>query len=972
MRWQIEVLPRDPSHDSLGTVLTRKMRALGAQQLKRVETARLYLLSGALTRADAERLAAELLADPVSEQASVHEWEHYSGEAPGSVAVFKKQGVMDSVEAGVLRGAASLAVQADSARTGMRYKLTGVPLNHLQNVAETGLANLAIETIQVGNDRFPAARTPAKARHARIEVPLIHSDNAALEALSKRGGLSLSLAEMQVIQAHFAEQDREPSEIELESVAQTWSEHCKHKTLCGDIKYSGAGIGSLPENAQIRNLLSSTIKDATTTLDREFCLSVFHDNAGVIAFEGDWALCMKVETHNHPSAIEPYGGAGTGLGGVIRDILGTGQGAKPVANVDVFCVGDLNMDAADVPKGAMHPRRILRGVVEGVRDYGNQMGIPTVSGGVFFDNRYVGNPLVFAGTVGLLPVNRVRKQVSPGDVILVLGGRTGRDGIHGATFSSRELHDASETADAAAVQIGNAITEKKLVDIVLQARDRDLFTSITDCGAGGFSSAVGEMGENCGARVYLERAPLKYEGLSPTEIWISESQERMVLAVPQDRVQALLDLAKSEDVEAFVLGEFTSTERLELYYGHECLGDISMDFLHNALPRVERSAVWTPPAVETLPLPAADDNTDLLLRLLGSPNIASKEWIIRQYDHEVQAGSVLKPLVGTRQQAPSDAAVVAPLLGSTAGFAIGLGMNPCYGDIDPYGMACAAIDEALRNVVAVGADPDHCAILDNFSWGNCAKSDRLGGLVRAAWACRDAAIALGTPFISGKDSLNNEYRVGNKTIVIPPTLLISALARVPDVRKTVSMDFKAADSAIWLVGMTRDELGGSHFLRLHGMRGNTLPSFDGDVARATFATLHMAIQSGVVRACHDLSEGGLAVALAEMVFAGEIGAEVDLDLVPVTVKCEDDRVLLYSESLTRFLVEVPEAHCARFTKLMAGVPHARIGSTRSEPRLTLRRSSSGRTLVAVEAAVMERAFRAPLPRALEGQERAHA
>ncbi len=971
MRWQIEVLPRDPSHDSLGSVLARKLRALGVPKITRVDAARLYLLSGALTRADAERVAQHLLADPVTECASVHEWEHYGGDAPGCVAVFKKHGVTDSAEAGVLRGAASLGVQAESASTGMRYRLEGVPKAKLQAVAESALANLAIENIQVGSDRFPAAKPLAKGRVQRVEVPLIHANDAALEQLSRRGGLSLSLAEMQVIRAHFAAVGREPSEIELESVAQTWSEHCKHKTLCGEIDYRGPGIGTLPGNARISNLLKTTIKDATTVLDRDFCLSVFHDNAGVIAFDGNWALCMKVETHNHPSAIEPYGGAGTGLGGVIRDILGTGQGAKPVANVDVFCVGDPNMAPEDVPKGAMHPRRILRGVVEGVRDYGNQMGIPTVAGGVFFDNRYVGNPLVYAGTVGLLPVNRVRKQVSPGDVIVVLGGRTGRDGIHGATFSSLELHDSSETADAGAVQIGNAITEKKLADIVLQARDLDLFTAITDCGAGGFSSAVGEMGELCGARVYLERAPLKYAGLSPTEIWISESQERMVLAVPQERVAPLLKLAASEDVEAFVLGEFTSTNQLELFYGHECVGSISMDFLHNAVPRVERSATWEPAPTEGLPLPAAADATDVLLRLLSSPNIASKEWIIRQYDHEVQAGSVLKPLVGIRHQAPGDAAVIAPVLGSTVGFAVGLGMNPCYGDIDPYGMACAAIDEALRNVVAVGADPDHCAILDNFSWGNCAKSDRLGGLVRAAWACRDAAVALGTPFISGKDSLNNEYRVGEKTIVIPPSLLISALARVEDVRRVVSMDFKAAGSAIWMVGLTRDEMGGSHFLRLHGQRGDTLPSFDGVVARATFATLHAAIRSGSVRACHDLSEGGLAVAAAEMVFASDIGADIDLDLLPSDKAGHDDRILLFSESLTRFLVEVPEIHCARFDAQLTGVPHARIGTTNTQARLCIRRSSSGRTLVAADAPSMERAFRAPLPKALEGGDASH-
>ncbi len=970
MRWQIEVLPREVEHDSLGAVLTRKLKSLGVRSLKRVETARLFLLDGDIDAAAARRVASQLLADPVTEKAHVSEWESHHGEAMGSVSVFKKTGVMDPTEAGVLRGAASLGVKLVSARTGMRYRLVGVPSAKLEQVAASGLYNAAIETVQTGSDRFPAPKGAGRANTHRIEVPLRVADDKALLALSVRGGLSLTVIEMRAIQAHFVELGREPTEIELESLAQTWSEHCKHKTLTGDIAYTGPAAGSLPENARVRNLLKATIKDATEQLNRDFCLSVFHDNAGVIAFDGDWALCMKVETHNHPSAIEPYGGAGTGLGGVIRDILGTGQGAKPVANIDVFCVGTPGLAPADVPKGAMHPKRILRGVVEGVRDYGNQMGIPTVAGAVCFDDRYVGNPLVYAGTAGLLPKSRVAKQVSPGDHIVVLGGRTGRDGIHGATFSSIELHDESETADAGAVQIGNAITEKKLLDVVLQARDRDLFAAITDCGAGGFSSAVGEMGEQTGARVYLERAPLKYAGLSATEIWISESQERMVLAVPQDRISDLLALARSEDVEAFVLGEFTHSGVLELFHGQELLGSISMDFLHGGVPRLEREATWSPPAAELRPIPELDDGTDTLLRLLASPDICSKEWIIRQYDHEVQAGSVLKPLVGVHLAAPGDGSVVAPIPGNKTAFAIGLGINPSFGDLDPYAMAEAVIDEALRNVVAVGADPDHCAILDNFSWGNCAKPDRLGGLVRASYGCRDAALALKTPFISGKDSLNNEYRVGDKTIVIPPTLLITAIARVPDAGAAVSMDLKAAGNALFVVGRTGTALGGSQFLKLAGMRGDTLPRFDGALARETFLAMHRAMRRGLVKSCHDLSEGGLAVALAEMVFGGGFGADVDIDLLPADSGV-DARQLLFGESLTRFLVEVAPADAANFESMLDGIPCRRVGGTTEEPRLLLRSSRTGRVHVAAEAALLESAFRRTLPEAMDGEESHH-
>jgi phosphoribosylformylglycinamidine synthase len=970
MRWQIEVLPREVEHDSLGSVLTRKLKSLGVRSLKRVETARLYFLEGEMDAAAAEKVATELLADAVTERARVHPWETYAGEAAGSVAVFKKTGVMDTAEAGVLRGAASLGVELSAARTGMRYRLVGVPVAKLEAVAASGLFNAAIETVLAGNDRFPAPKSPHRGSTQRREIPLRDADDKTLLDLSVRGGLSLTTVEMRAIQAHFRELGREPTEIELESLAQTWSEHCKHKTLTGDIAYSGPGKGTLPDNARIRNLLKATIKDATEKLDRDFCLSVFHDNAGVIAFDGDWALCMKVETHNHPSAIEPYGGAGTGLGGVIRDILGTGQGAKPVANVDVFCVGNLDLPAAELPKGTMHPKRILRGIVEGVRDYGNQMGIPTVSGAVCFDDRYVGNPLVYAGTAGLIPRNRVEKHVSPGDHIVVLGGRTGRDGIHGATFSSIELHDESETADAGAVQIGNAITEKKLLDVVLQARDRDLFAAITDCGAGGFSSAVGEMGEHTGARVYLERAPLKYSGLSATEIWISESQERMVLAVPQDRISELLALALSEDVEAFVLGEFTNSGLLELFHGQEHLGAISMEFLHGGVPRLEREAVWAAPAPESESLPSLDDGTDVLLRLLAAPDICSKEWIVRQYDHEVQAGSVLKPLVGVHLAAPGDGSVVAPIPGNKTAFAIGLGINPSYGDIDPYAMAEAVIDEALRNVVAVGADPDHCAILDNFSWGNCAKPDRLGGLVRACYGCRDAAIALHTPFISGKDSLNNEYRAGERTIVIPPTLLITAIARVPDAAGAVSMDLKGANNVLFVVGRTGPALGGSQYLKLAGRRGNELPAWDGSLARATFLALHRAMKRGIVKSCHDMSEGGFAVALAEMVFGGGFGADVDIDLMPAAADV-DARHLLFGESLTRFIVEVSPENAAAFESLMDGIPCRRVGTTTATARLCMRSARSGRVHVAAEAPLLEAAFRRTLPMAMDGEESHH-
>ena len=677
-------------------------------------------------------------------------------------------------------------------------------------------------------------------------VPIRAMDDEALRVLSRKGQLYLSLVEMQTIRAHFQELGRDPTDAELETVAQTWSEHCSHKTLAGRIHYrelaGGIDFQSVEKRGQtdcksilqsgertFQNMLRETIFAATEKIRQElgpddWCVSVFRDNAGIIRFDDQYNVVFKVETHNHPSALEPYGGANTGIGGVIRDPMGTGMGAKPICNTDVFCFAPPDTPLDEIPAGVLHPRRVAKGVVSGVRDYGNRMGIPTVNGAVYFDPRYLGNPLVFCGNLGLIPRDKSFKETRPGDMIVAIGGRTGRDGIHGATFSSAELDSQSETVSGGAVQIGNAITEKMVLDVLLAARDRGLYTAVTDCGAGGFSSAVGEMGEKIGAEVWLDRVPLKYEGLSYTEIWISEAQERMVLSVPPENVDALTALCSSEGVEATVIGRFEPTGRLVLKYHGQEVANLAMAFLHDGRPPVVREAVWEqgagsgggqevgwaesceshqasgedavlstqysvlsthplPAGYPLVPLPAphprSSDFTPALLAILSSLNVCSKEWIIRQYDHEVQGGSVIKPLVGVVNDGPSDAAVLRPVLSSRRGIVVACGMNPCYGDIDPYWMAAAAIDEAVRNCVAVGADPRRIAILDNFCWGNTDRPETLGSLVRAALACYDVATVLGTPFISGKDSLNNEFRPHGaaEPIAIPPSLLIAPWAR---------------------------------------------------------------------------------------------------------------------------------------------------------------------------------------------------
>ncbi len=731
-----------------------------------------------------------------------------------------------------------------------------------------------------------------------ITVPIRDLDDDALAKLSRNGQLYLTLVEMQTIQQYFRQLGRDPTDIELETVAQTWSEHCSHKTLAGRIVYRDAS-----GERRFENMLKETIFAATQQIRRQlgaddWCVSVFKDNAGVVRFDDQYNVVFKVETHNHPSALEPYGGANTGIGGVIRDPLGTGLGAKPVCNTDVFCFAPPETRPEDLPPGVLHPRRVMKGVVSGVRDYGNRMGIPTVNGAVYFDPRYLGNPLVYCGTVGILPCDKSFKEPQAGDWIVAIGGRTGRDGIHGATFSSAELTSESETVSGGAVQIGNAITEKMVLDVLLAARDRGLYHAVTDCGAGGFSSAVGEMGEHIGAEVWLERAPLKYEGLSYTEIWISEAQERMVLSVPDEHWPEFSALCASEGVEATIIGQFVPTGRLELKYDGQPVGELGMEFLHDGRPPVVRTAVYEPPPVQPLtgpPRALAAGRRDRPRRAQLDRHAAEDPRLAERGqqgmgDPAVRSRSPRRAASSSRWSAcrttaPSDAAVLRPVLSSRRGLVIACGMNPRYGDFDTYHMAASAIDEAIRNCVAVGADPRRIAILDNFCWGYTDRPETLGSLVRAALACHDLAVVLQTPFISGKDSLNNEFSYTDadgrkRTIAIPPSLLISALGQVDDVGRCVTMDLKEPGNLIYQVGLTRAELGGSHLSLVEGLTGGQVPTVDAAAAKRTFAAVHAAISAGCVRACHDLSEGGLAVAAAEMAFAGGLGMSLHLDAVP--------------------------------------------------------------------------------------------
>lgn len=917
---RIEVHPTALAGDPVGDRLVREAAALGVVA-SAARTAKVYLIQ---TEADVSELAkahTRLLADPVTEEA-------YPGARPVTpgaafVEVHPLPGVMDPAAATVRDALRDLFGIEAEVHTGRRYEIDGITPEEALTVAGRLLANpvvSAVHTEPFEPDELPSGHSyELKVTH----VPIRELDDGALERLSREAHLFLDLAEMRAIRDEYRLLGREPSDIELETLAQTWSEHCVHKTLKSNIRYTTSvdpeldpidwagrpghtvnGDGSVT----IENLLKSTVAAATHELIAEghadWCISVFEDNAGVIAFDDETAVCVKVETHNHPSALEPYGGAATGIGGCIRDIIGTGLAAKPIASTDVFCVGTPTI--AEVPAGCLHPTRILSEVVAGVRDYGNRMGIPTVNGAVWFDDRYVGNPLVYCGCVGVMPRGEGDSMIfgsaKPGDRIIALGGRTGRDGIHGATFSSAELTDTHADEFSHAVQIGNAIEEKRVLDAILRARDyvagealgtghqalgkrerRPLFNAITDCGAGGFSSAVGEMGEKVGAEVHLERAPLKYDGLSYTEIWISEAQERMVLAVPEENLAALKAICDEEHVELADLGHFGVTgadgeAELVLHYAGTEVGRLPMHFLHEGIPTPVREADWSPRPVAVSTPREQPSVKEALLTLLAHPNIASKHHIIRQYDHEVQGNTVIRPLGGPMQRGPMDAAVIEPVPGSGKGLAIACGLATHVGDPeaggDPYLMALAAIDECVRNLVCVGADPERIAILDNFCWPSCKKPENLASLVRAAEGCYDGAKAYRTPFISGKDSLNNQFTTdGGKTIEIPPTLLISGVGIVEDVSKCVTMDAKRAGNKLVLLGPHDNGLGGSHYQRLYGTPDHPrcdagYPEFNADDGRRFADAVARLVERGIAKSVHDVSDGGALVTIAEMLIAG--------------------------------------------------------------------------------------------------------
>ncbi|MFV2044110.1 MAG: phosphoribosylformylglycinamidine synthase subunit PurL, partial [Anaerolineales bacterium] len=920
-------------------------KQVGLTDLKGLKIRKLYFVEGELSKHDLQRLAGELLSDPVAE---TYRWRSNNGveQERGrarTIEVGLRPGVTDPDAEQIVRSAKLIGIEdVKRAATGQRYVLDSRSLfgpDDLDTLARRLLANPVIQRYALGelDPSFPHA---VQASSQVAVITLRDLDLKQLLELSSARRAALDLAEMQAVQAHYRRKGRDPTDVELETIAQTWSEHCVHKTFRARISIQDT---SMPHT--IDGLMSTYIRAATEAINAPWVRSAFVDNAGIIDFDDEFELSFKVETHNHPSAIEPFGGANTGVGGVIRDILGVS--AKPIAITDVLCFGPQDIELQNLPEGVLHPRRIRSGVVAGIQDYGNKIGIPTVNGAVLYGAGYTANPLVFCGCVGISPKGRHPRRPRPGDRVVVLGGRTGRDGLRGATFSSMEIDAQTEQVAGVSVQIGDPITEKGLVEVVTRARDLGLYHAITDCGAGGLSSAVGEMAREIGAEVDLARVRLKYPGLAPWEIWLSEAQERMVLAVPEQSEASLQELCNAFDVELTDLGAFTDTGRLVVLYDDRLVLDLSNSFLFGGMPLPSLKARL--PGVEAIEsssvsrrLPA-DDFSGIVLKLLAHPNIASKADVVRVYDHEVQGATVVKPLTGAEDDGPSDACVLKPLgTKGLRGIVISNGINPDYGKHDPYRMAVSAVDEAVRNAVAVGADPTRIALLDNFSWGDPMRAETLGELAEAARGCYEAALHHRAPFISGKDSLNNEYQgADGHRHSIPPTLLISAIGIIEDVTRAVTMDLKEPGDILYLLGETRPEFGGSHFNRVFdqtfsdappgGGAGGAVPSLPSH-APALYQALNRAMRAGLVRACHDLSEGGLAVAAAEMSIAGRLGMELTLTTGDLTT-------LLFSESNGRFLVEVRPSERAAFESRFQGSlaeQWREIGEITSTSRLSIR------------------------------------
>ena len=964
--YRIEVFSK--IEDQRGNALEKHLADLGIKTGK-IVTCDNYLINGSIDLRDAERVALSLTS-PVTQEFSVNKPFAPKNRFSYALEIGYLPGVTDNVSHTVREGIEDLLKkELDKEKSVFTSVSCFFESQTLDRKAVQAIADELYNPL-IQREKILSFDEYSSAGGFGYEMPVVHIEGRAKSDIvdidleetelvclgkegiknsdgSSRGPLALDLSSMNVIKKYFKEiEKRNPTDIELESIAQTWSEHCKHTIFSAKLDDNDDGV------------FKKYIRAATERIRREkgskdFCRSVFSDNAGGIDFDDEYIVADKVETHNSPSALDPFGGSITGIVGVNRDLMGFGMGSKPIANRYGFCFAN-PFDTEPLYRGTtedtklLSPRRIMDGVIKGVNAGGNQSGIPTPQGFVYFDDRYKGKPLVFVGTIGLIPkktagTNSVEKCAQAGDLVVIAGGRVGKDGIHGATFSSEALSSGSP---ATAVQIGDPITQKKMSDaIVKEARDLGLYRSITDNGAGGISCSVAEMAkESNGFEVDLEKVLLKYPGLSPWEIWISESQERMTFAIQPHNVEPFLALMKKRGVEAAVIGTFTSSGRGIVRFHGETVFDLDLDFLHNGLPRKELTSHCTIArrAEHLQGIPQNKDLTDTFRGMLSRQNIASFEFISAQYDHEVQAGSCVKPLQG-KGRVNGNVSVVRPILTSKRGVVLSQAMYPSYSEIDAYRMAACSIDTAVRNAVSAGGSIDHMAILDNFCWCDPLNPERLGQLKKSAEACYDYAVAYGTPFVSGKDSMFNDFRGYNKKgeqvfLSVPPTLLISSFGVIKDVDACQTIDFKIADDSVYIIGETLNECAGSEYELLLRDKNSTVqfsdvPQVDSKKNADLYRAYERALVKGLIASSISIERGGFGVALAKSAMAGFLG--VDVDICAAAGGIEFDR-FLFSESQGRFLVSVDPLKEKDFEKIFGGHFFRKIGRVTDNKKIRIR------------------------------------
>ena len=963
MTQTIRVISADEKEDSKGFGILDSLKKL---QVSKVRSVRLYRLEG-IDKRQAKNLAEKLLSESINQTYSINEPIHrYSSTKPErrvekfstssnnnyrTVEIAYKPGVMNPEAASIIKAAEDLGIKLSAADSSWEFYFFGKidKQKAAEIVADLKLFNPLIEYIV----EKPPKTLLIKGRIGPTTTVRIRdvSDEGLLE-LSK-DKLFLNLEEMKVIRNYFRKIKKDPTDCELETLAQTWSEHCAHKTFKANLIVDG----------KKKKPLIDRIKKEAWKHDKNI-VSAFVDNSGVMKFYDGYSICGKVETHNSPSAIEPYGGAMTGSGGVFRDVLGTGQGAKTIASTDIFCFANPNLSKKDLPPGCLPPDYLLKRVVAGVRDYGNRMGIPTNNGSVHFHSDFRAKPTVIVGAYGIIPTKLSQKgKPKTGDLVIALGGRTGRDGVHGATFSSGEMTEKT-IANASVVQIGNAIEEKRMFDAILEIRDTGLIKAIQDCGAGGFSSAIGEIAEHTGVRIDLSKAPLKYHGLSPWEIWVSESQERMILAVSKKSAKKVIEICSKYNTEATILGQFTNTKKLEIFFGKKRVANLSMDFLHHGLPQrtmigkkpnyssSEQSEARSSRQARTIKQPRSEREwVDVLKKVLAHGNVNSKEPIVRIYDHSVQGTNDLQSYSGENLDGPNDSPVIRPFLNKKYGMIISHGLNPVLNKIDPYHGSIWAGVEALSNYVSVGGDISEASMINNYIWP-FPDEESLWSLDKSVDAVVDLMKAFKIPVISGKDSLSSTYRKGDLVIKIPPVLCMSVFGRIKDTTKTITADFKREGSIICLVGsLDQESTGGSVYFDVNGLLGDNVPKNDLNHFKKIANAIYKGIQNRKILSCHDISEGGLISAVFEMCVGGDCGASLDLS----KIKSTRPDFTLFNETAGTFIVEIENEQTAK--KAFRKVPFKIIGKTQKEKVI---RVSSKSKLFSTDLCDLKNAWQSPM------------